>query len=90
MSENVEVVVSIKCLATGEIRKMEMELPIEDGKPDYFIFEDGNYACDCNREIFFTGKADMATARCSNDRYAVEITHDDAVVYSELEEPARG
>lgn len=56
-----------------------------------FIWEDGNYACDCNRSLFFQWAtlgtdAEVEESRCGDGRFVVEITVDGAVVYTELQD----
>jgi len=45
--------------------------------PDDFWWSEGNFACDCNRYLEFErglGKEpDEKLAKCSNDKYVVEI-----------------
>lgn len=59
-----------------------------------WIWSDGNFACDCNRHLFFhraVGKDLWRQApRCGETRYTiVSITQDEdpAVLYSEVELP---
>jgi hypothetical protein len=37
---------------------------------DWFMWEDGNYACDCNRGIMF-GVVPYDEAKCSEDRFEI-------------------
>ena len=46
-----------------------------------FIWADGNYACDCNRYLFFMraggeDEGDLIDDRCGDDGYSVRITDD--------------
>ncbi len=74
--------VEIKDVATGEIRLHKtMMFPPPDG---LFIWEEGNYACDCNRAVFFDPTRSEKTA-CSDGRFQVRITDDAGqVVYNEF------
>lgn len=66
----VRTITRIRLNATGEIREHEDVCPIWDGdtQPSDFIWEEGNFACDCNRGSFFDGQ----DHDCGHDRYAVE------------------
>lgn len=57
-----------------------------------YMYEDGNYCCDCNRELFFTragGEDDKAVdVGCGFARFQVEKIVErgtDNVIYSEAE-----
>lgn len=55
----------------------------EDRGALVFMWEDGNYACDCNRLIFLYG-VDIDDAKCSNGMIAcLSLKVDGAEVYSE-------
>ena len=73
--------VTVRIRKGEEIREKMMEF--EDLSLVDFMFADGNYACDCNRSIFF-GDAECETAKCSSDIYAVEVVHDGKVIYSDF------
>lgn len=50
----------------------------EDGSSD-FLWSDGNYACDCNRALFFAravGEEDP-NRKCGDDAFAVRILAED-------------
>ncbi len=82
------IIVKIRNNATGEI----VDHPDvgdfdEDGFVD-FIWSDGNYACDCNRDLFFhraKGLDDPDDNPCGEEKYSIQITCDDAIVYDEFE-----
>jgi hypothetical protein len=42
----------------------------DNGKWDLFMWQDGNYSCDCNRKIFFTG-LDLDESSCGNKRFII-------------------
>ena len=75
--------VAIRENETGEIRMYE------DGGywcgSSHFLWTDGNYACDCNREIFFlrAGGEDPPTdlVTCGETRFAA--------LYAEMEDGSR-
>ena len=83
--------VYIKNNETGEIRQYEDEEHLEPGEtlPDSYIWEEGNYACDCNRELFFerAAKNPDPDSKCSTDRFAVrlEIQETGQIYYNEFE-----
>lgn len=54
-----------------------------------FWWNEGNAACDCNRESFFLkaiGEKEMGEAECGEDRFAVRLSDADSgeVLYDEL------
>jgi GH43 family beta-xylosidase len=59
-----------------------------------FIWSEGNYSCDCNREIFFCLARDESETNedCGESRYSVRITDDDtgAIQYDEFEKNNNG
>lgn len=76
--------VSIRNNATGEVRSYE-ELdtydswtpqPPMDEPTGAFMWSEGNYACDCNRALFFahTGGEDEPEHPCGEGAYSVRIT----------------
>lgn len=86
--ERADVLIYICKNETGEIRTFEDWLPAdEDGAPDCFIWEYGNYACDCNRHEFFrrAGNESDTDHPCSDTAYSVKIMWGDKCVYTELE-----
>ncbi len=54
-----------------------------DGNSRY-IWEDGNFSCDCNRESFFTGLA-VESAPCGEGKFAVRVVAEDdgRILYDE-------
>lgn len=68
-------IVKIRKNSTGEIRHITRDYDwfwsTGDGS-DLFMWTDGNYACDCNRELFFEEDNDdfaFEDAKCSTDRF---------------------
>lgn len=61
---------------TGERRVYRSEEIEWDGEWSHWIWEDGNYSCDCNRELFFVsaggGEAESCSVPCSDGKYVVE------------------
>jgi hypothetical protein len=67
--------------ATGEVREY-VSLHILDSNPGWpstFIWSDGNYACDCNRRLFFEyavgRKPDEIETECTDDLFSVNLLH---------------
>lgn len=62
---------------TGEVREVEAGWH-DDG---YFIWDEGNYGCDCNRALFFARAAgvelDMDETPCGDSRYELDGFEDD-------------
>jgi hypothetical protein len=85
----VDVVVHIRKNETGEVRLYADRLSLdEDGSPRVFIWEDGNYRCDCNRRLFFArahGETEDHDAGCSETEYSVKIMAGNECLYSEFD-----
>ena len=76
----------VKCIAyirnneTGEIRHYKDDLiwDTENNCPHTFIWEEGNYGCDCNRDLFFNyaiGKKydEIKDKKCGHEKYDVNL-----------------
>jgi hypothetical protein len=61
----------------GVVREHKDSLPAEDGSANAYIWEDGNYGCDCNRAIFFGDFQDGEERKCTNWLYSVNLRNDD-------------
>lgn len=88
---DVPVVVNIRKNSTGEIRqKSDTLCADEGGTVNPFVWEDGNYSCDCNRRLFFAranGEDEDWEGDCSDGEYSVEISDSAGVLlYSEFRE----
>lgn len=72
--------VSMRKNATGEIREFHDEWYGSD-----FIWSEGNFACDCNRALFFArakGEDEPEETPCGDDRYTIlKIICEGVVVY---------
>lgn len=72
------VLIYIRNNETGEVRQYADEL-IEGwdaGQPSIFIWEDGNFSCDCNRRLFFArvkGEDEDWEGDCSDGKFSVNI-----------------
>lgn len=88
MDKKVDVLVHIRKNKTGEVRIHKDDLYLrEDGSPNMFMWEDGNYACDCNRRLFFArvnGEDEDWESDCSNTEYSVKIMLGSQCIYSEF------
>ena len=75
------VILRIRKDSTGEVRCRDWE--VEDEFEPY-IWEEGNYACDCNREAWFEGSD--CERSCSDQRFSIQIERKDtgALLYSEF------
>lgn len=54
-----------------------------------YIWEEGNYACDCNRSIFWHSANDPnwdgESDDCGDDKYSVQVIgEDDSVLYDDM------
>jgi hypothetical protein len=75
----VSYIAVIQRVADGEIRRYPMKndwLEIRDGieHTDWSWWADGNYGCDCNRELSFWragGEPDDADTECGHSRFKV-------------------
>lgn len=58
---------------TGEIRFKVINNDFDDG--DMWNWTEGNYSCDCNRELFWNSangeSLNFDNTRCSDDRFSV-------------------
>lgn len=85
----IELIAHIRKNETGEIRKHTTEAFLASGAstPSIFIWQTGNYACDCNREIFFSDD-DSQEAKCSDGRFSVNLENPvtGEIIYREFED----
>lgn len=85
--------VQIRHNPTGEIRvdRQWMIFEPEHGEhPSIFMFEEGNYACDCNRHLFFhrsAGHEPEDDNPCGDAAYSVNLINpkDGRVFYREFD-----
>lgn len=77
----VKVLVLIKKNSTNELKSFITDINLINGKPSIFMWEEGDYACDCNRTLFFGEKQED----CSSGNYSVKIFLSDKCIYSEFE-----
>lgn len=73
----VKIIARIKNNITGEIRDYcnDAIWDEEKNEPALWIWQEGNYACDCNRYLFFQrAKREKQVERgCSDGKYSVNI-----------------
>ena len=74
-------VACIRQNATGKVVRYHTELFTPQGYDGLFIWEEGNYLCDCNRAIFFCDD----DIPCGEGKYSVNIEVDGEVIYREYE-----
>lgn len=74
----VAVLVLIRKNSTGEVREYYSNHEILEGAathPSTFIWTDGNYACDCNRHLFFTNHEGEDDCCCGEGAYSVNLVN---------------
>ena len=79
----------IRDSTTGEHRAYTESFHEDDTDTLEFLWGEGNYACDCNRALFFAragGKPDPKNRPCGDTRYQVRVEVGGKVIYDELEE----
>jgi hypothetical protein len=73
----VSIIAHIKNNETGEIRedKTDAIWDTEEMCPSTFIWEEGNFACDCNRYLFFkhAKDEDADNIQCGHSKYSVNL-----------------
>lgn len=67
-----DYVAHIRDNSTGEVRSIALTEWLDDGVGEY-MWEGGNYGCDCNRGIFFADAAgaDEPDIPCGDERFSV-------------------
>jgi hypothetical protein len=72
----IPVEVTIRKVKTGEVRVYKTTEYLDNGVWCDFNWSESNYACDCNRELFFKRAAGQNTQfsirSCTHGRYIVE------------------
>jgi len=60
---------------------------VDDVDAQLYLWEEGNYSCDCNRDLFFNDVTDNE-AECGNTRYSVRLIDADSgeMLYDEWDE----
>lgn len=87
----------IRCIAhirkndAGEVRRYPFDESGEEDQdlPSTYLWEEGNYACDCNRELFFERSkgVEIDNEKCSHNRFAVNLENAETgeIYYREFE-----
>lgn len=74
------MLIELRNTETGEIRDISAQTEFHG----VFIWEDGNYACDCNRKLFFERAIGVEpqddAVICGHDKFAARITEDDGSI----------
>lgn len=77
----------IRCNSTTEVRESDNDAIYEDGV-DCYIWEDGNYSCDCNRHLFFERAAGIepVSEKCGTGKYSVQVYNpkNGEIIYDEF------
>ena len=83
---DITAIAHIKDTQTGKIVDKDTMVwvwPDED-KYDPYMWEEGNYSCDCNRGIFWG--LDYSASKCDIGRFLVNLEVDGEIIYSEYGE----
>ena len=90
--------VQIKEIATGKVVEYHDDFEPWEGEYDHpwtgleYMWSEGNYACDCNRELYFNRSQGIeihaCSTRCGESRYRCKITIDETgeVILDELKD----
>jgi hypothetical protein len=88
----VAIIHEIRDNRTGEVRRANDEaiLNEETGEPSTYIWSDGNFSCDCNRQLFFWragGEDDTREHQCGHERFSVRLINPETgrVFYDEFD-----
>jgi hypothetical protein len=91
-TETVPGIAFIRKEETGEVRQSKHNIQIDSGIHDpWHMWSEGNYSCDCNRELFFERsknvEMDDRNLVCGDGvRFSVNIKVDGEMVYQEYAE----
>lgn len=74
----VRAIAHIRKNSTGEVRLYNTSEILDAGEnyPSAYMWEEGNFSCDCNREIFFeevVGKEATEFPGCQDGHYSVNL-----------------
>lgn len=69
-------IVKIRENSSGEVRESEYDYnENEDHDSRFYLWEEGNWACDCNRSIIFhRSSSGLEDIECGNELYSIQIT----------------
>ncbi len=103
----IPIIAHIRLNATGEVRQFWAEVLSEgesygktgdakiDSSPNPFIWEEGNYSCDCNRRIFFEDagdeeERDFDEYPCGEESFSVNLEWPAGIIfYREFGKPEK-
>lgn len=92
--DTVQIMVHMKSIATGEIRSYEsFGIYTDEGDcVDTYIWEEGNFSCNCNRTLFWkrAGKEEVSmedVEECGDPEYLVNLENpfNKEIFYKEFE-----
>lgn len=73
---------------TGNVRNYTRDLDPKFIDSEIYLWEEGNYGCDCNRALHFAwanGDDDAPDRQCGNSAYSVQILDEnDKVIHDEF------
>lgn len=81
---------TIQIRRNSDGRIVEMPYESDDEHATIFQWEENNYACDCNRSLFFArvlGIPEDWERGCSENDFAVRILDGDREVYEDFSDP---
>lgn len=88
MSDERPIIVTIRDNSTSEIVDYADTGSFEDGEFQDFLWSEGNYACDCNRSLFFARAKglDDPDRECGEERYIIRIidASTNQIIYDEF------
>ncbi len=78
-------VVFIKKVSTGEVVQYRTDIWSYGGL-NFYLWEHGNYSCDCNRALFFerTKGNEPENINCGESEYVVEIEVHGKIQYKDI------
>lgn len=89
------IIQRIRLNATGEVRESQETGYFDGFGFQDFIWDEGNFACDCNRHLFFERAGGVEPEfdpdeECSDFKYAVQILDAETreVLYDDFDTPA--
>ncbi len=72
------------------IKQMDIGRTVSHLDENYhpYLWEEGNYSCDCNRELFYCRaigvKKDLDSVECGHGRYRIWVVENGEKIYDEL------
>lgn len=89
-----KIIARIKETSTGKTRDYYDHLSLnDDGTPNIFNWEENNYACDCNRSLFWfraigEEESEGAECPCGSERYLVNLIDltTNEIIYKEYDD----